>query len=146
MMAFGRRVALVSILALGLVVAKGYYDLHKPCAELGLERLGSLDRIRISDNQGRLLREFSDSANITALVTFAFGGNRRWSAAWLGKPVGNVSVFFLRGGERRGHFFVGRDFLSTFSCDEFRTTVLSPSERAALWNLLAVRDPNASSP
>jgi hypothetical protein len=98
------------------------------------------DRIRVSDNRGRTLRELSDSATVRALARFAFGGNRRWSTQGPGKPVGAVSVSFFRGGHLRGHFSIGQDFLSTFACNAFRTTELSARERETMSKLLALRD------
>jgi hypothetical protein len=50
-------------------------------------------------------------------------------------------VSFFHGQDLLGHFSVGRDFLSTFACNEFWTHSISPGERAALLRLLSVGNP-----
>jgi hypothetical protein len=140
-----RKVVWGGILFVAVVATAVYHDLRKPCPAMGVERLNSTDRVRISDNGNRTVREISDSASISAAALFAFGSNRRWRAAWLGKPMGAVDVSFLHGEDLVGQFSIGRDFLSTFACGEFRTHTISSHERIALLKLLAIRDPEGPS-
>ena len=120
-----------------------YYNLHKPCRETDLERFVTANRVEVRDNRGRTLRATDDTVTVRALAAFAFGHGPPWRASWLGKPVGRLSVEFYRGHDMIGHFSIGREFLATFGCDEFRTRAITAEERAMLLKRLDVRDAEA---
>ena len=113
-------------------------DAMSKCRDLKFEALSEANRMRISTNHDKTLRETTNPEEIQELLRFVSVRTVKWCQPWYGTPIGKVRANLYKDGEYLGAISLGPNFMGAGMWFIRR---ISAGERRELLRIFNVPDP-----
>ena len=120
---------------LGTLAACGFAE---DCQSMNFSSLAQANRMRISTNHDKTLRETTDRTEIASLVKFVSARTDGWCKPWAGVPIGLARAELYADKKFLGAVSLGSNFAVA---GQWRVRALEKTEREKLLHIFAISDP-----
>ena len=129
-----------SLVAVGISGTLAGCGFAEDCQNMNFSSLAQADRMRITTNHNKTLRETTDKTEIGALVKFVSARTDGWCKPWAGIPIGLASAELYEDKKFLGAVSLGSNFVGA---GQWRVRILEKTERDELLHIFAISDPYA---
>jgi hypothetical protein len=114
-------------------------DYINNCQSIKFDGLRDANRMRITTNHDKTLRETTSPEEIASLLRFVSARSDNWCQPWFGSPIGSVKAQLYKDQKFLGSISLGPNFVSAGS---WLSRKMSTAERQELLRIFGVADPN----
>lgn len=129
-----------TLLLAGIVGTLSACGLAGDCQSMKFSSLAQANRMRISTNHDKTLRETTDRAEIASLVKFVSARTDSWCKPWAGVPIGLARAELYSDKTFLGAVSLGSNFAGA---GQWRVRTLEKAEREELLHIFGIADPYA---